>query len=101
MKEQEKFQTTIQKGLFLVDFSAPWCAPCRALEPVIEKITEKYKNRASVLEINIDEQRELASSFNVQSIPTLMIFKDGEEIERFIGLQSEKLLCSHLDKALE
>ena len=100
MKKLDEFVKSIEKGISLVDLNAPWCGPCRSQEPIIKKINEKYKGRANVLEVNIDKSRELAFKLNVQSIPTLIIFKDGEEIERFVGLQSEKDLCKSLDTVL-
>lgn len=96
----EKFHNQLGKGVSLVDFNAPWCAPCRAQEPVIRKIKAAYINRAAVIEINIDDDRELATACGVQSIPTLIIFKDGKEIRRFVGLQSESNLTRGLEDAL-
>lgn len=95
----EKFQNQLKKGVSLVDFNAPWCAPCRAQEPVIQKIKVAYTNRAAVIEINIDEHQDLATAYRVQSIPTLVIFKDGKEFRRFVGLQSESNLTRGLEEA--
>lgn len=95
-----KFQEEFKKGVSLVDFNAPWCAPCRAQEPVIKKLTTAYQHRAAIIEINIDKHHSLATEYGVQSIPTLIIFKDGREIKRFVGLQSEKTITASLDNAL-
>lgn len=98
--KMENFQEELRKGIKLVDFNAPWCAPCRALEPVIKKIRIAYQNRVGIFEINIDEQGPLAVDYGVQSIPTLIIFKDGKEIRRFVGLQSETTIKEGLDEIL-
>jgi thioredoxin 1 len=94
------FEETLKKGVTLVDFNASWCAPCKAQEPIIKKLADTYQNRASIMEINIDEHRTLATQFRVQSIPTLIIFKDGKEIKRFVGLQTETTIAKSLDEAL-
>ncbi len=100
MTESDQFNKIIEKGISLVDFNTPWCGPCRHQSPIIKEIREKYRGRVNVLDINIDEQRSLAFKFNISSIPTLIIFKDGREIEKFVGLKSEETLCASLDKVL-
>jgi len=99
MKENS-FNKKIENGITLFDFSAQWCAPCKAQEPIIKKLIASYKNRASIFEINIDENRELATKHMVQSIPTIIIFKDGKEIKRFVGLQTEHKISKSIDNAL-
>ena len=96
----DQFQETIENGVTLVDFNASWCAPCKAQEPVIKKLVDTYQDRASIIEINIDEHKTLATKYMVQSIPTLIIFKDGKEIKRFVGLQSENTIAKSLDEVL-
>ncbi|WP_299981235.1 co-chaperone YbbN [Desulfobacula sp.] len=96
----DQFQETLKNGVTLMDFNATWCAPCKAQEPVIKKLINTYQNRASIIEINIDEHRALATKYMVQSIPTLILFKDGKEIKRFVGLQSENTIVKSLDDAL-
>lgn len=96
----DQFQETLENGVTLVDFNANWCAPCKAQEPIIKKLVTTYQNRASIIEINIDEHRTLATKYMVQSIPTLIIFKDGKEIKRFVGLQSETTIIKSLDAVL-
>ncbi len=96
----DQFQKNMDKGVTLVDFNANWCAPCKAQEPIIKKLVNLYKNRASIIAINIDDHKTLATKYMVQSIPTLIIFKDGKEIKRFVGLQSENTIAKSLDAAL-
>ncbi len=74
-------------GVTLLDFSAQRCAPCKAQEPVIKNIITTCEDRASIIEINIDENRKLVTKHMVQSIPALIIFKEGKEMKRFVGLQ--------------
>ncbi len=94
------FQEKLKKGVTLIDFNAPWRAPCRAQEPVIQKLTNLYRGRAAIIEINIDDHNLLATEYGVQSIPTLIIFKEGKEMKRFVGLQSEAAIAESLDEAL-
>lgn len=90
----------VKDKVALVDFSAPWCGPCRQMVPVISKLTEKYKNRAAIVEINIDSQPAAATHYMVQSIPTLILFDQGREIMRFVGIQSLETLENNLDAVL-
>lgn len=73
----------------LVDFWAPWCGPCKMMGPVVDKLAEEGY---SVGKVDIDEEMELASKYQVMTIPTLIVFKDGEEVERMVGLQSKQRL---------
>ena len=98
--KMEKFQEELKKGITLIDFHAPWCAPCRAQEPMIKKIMAAYHTRVSILDINIDENHPLATEYRVQSIPTVILFKSGQEIRRWVGLQTEATITESLDQAL-
>jgi thioredoxin 1 len=93
----EDFKRSVAKGVTLVDFNAPWCGPCRAQEPILRDLEETYKGRATVTAIDIDAHQALAFALGIQSIPTLIIFKDGKEKKRFVGLQS----CATLSDALQ
>lgn len=87
-KENFNEEVLNSKGLVLVDFWATWCGPCRALGPILEDFANEYTN-VKVGKINVDEQPELASQFRVMSIPTLLLFKDGEVIKKSVGLLSK------------
>lgn len=89
-----------KSGVTLVDFSAPWCGPCKSQKPVIKELEVSYKGRAVVTEVNIDNNRDLAARLGIQSIPTLVVFKEGREVKRFVGLQSKSVLGQAIDKAL-
>ena len=71
----------------LVDFWAEWCAPCHAVAPIIEKLANEHGNVLSVGKLNVDEAREIAAQFQIRSIPTVMLFKDGRVVETLIGVQ--------------
>lgn len=90
----------IDTGMVLVDFSAPWCAPCRLQEPILERLAGNFKGRAAVLIVNADESRDMAMRFDITSIPTLILLKNGRELRRFIGLQSMETLSRAVEEAL-
>lgn len=76
----------------LVDFYADWCGPCQMMGPVIEKIAEELDGKAKVGKINVDENPDVAVEYNVMSIPTLIIFKEGKEVKRFVGVTDKEEL---------
>ena len=84
----------------LVDFWAPWCGPCKMIAPVLEEIASEYDGRLKVVKINIDENQTTPSNYGVRSIPTLILFKDGQEVEKIIGAQSKENLKQMVDKSL-
>src|SRR5437870_7485033 len=78
------------KGPILVDFWAPWCGPCRAMSPAVEAAAEKLAGDAKVYKINVDDNPSVSPRFNLRGIPTLILFKDGREINRLVGLSSRE-----------
>lgn len=97
---EKNFDLSISKGVTLVDFNAPWCKPCRAQEPIIHALKKIYRGAANVAMLNIDENREIAFKLGIQSIPTIIIYKDGMEMNRFIGLQNNETLAKALQRLI-
>jgi thioredoxin 1 len=91
--ETKKAETPI-----LVDFWAEWCGPCRMVGPVLEKLADEYAGKARVGKVNVDEHRNLAAQFGVQSIPTLLLFKGGKVVDQYIGATSRDVLVKMIDK---
>ncbi len=97
---EEEFNNAIENGVSLIDFNAPWCAPCRAQGPIVQQLSGQFEERAVIAEMNIDENQQTAMKLGIQGIPTLAIFKNGKEIQRFIGLQSQGTLSAAIEKVL-
>ncbi len=85
------FGSTISSGTVLVDFWAGWCMPCKMLAPVIEEIAEEFKDSIKTAKVDIDAEGELAVKYGVMSIPTVIVFKDGQELKRFVGVQPKEV----------
>jgi thioredoxin 1 len=96
----ENFTQEIASGVTLVDFYADWCGPCRMMEPVIEELASEMEGRANIAKLDIESAQQTTSTFNVTSIPTIILFKDGEEVERFIGVKSKEDLNRFISKHL-
>jgi thioredoxin 1 len=101
LSTENHFQETITTGVVLVDFNASWCGPCRFQDPIIKDIAKQFEGKALVSEVNVDENRETAIRLGIQSIPTLILFKNGQEVQRFIGLQTGNVLSRAIEKALD
>lgn len=98
---QEAFDKALGEGkLMMVDFWADWCGPCRMLGPLIEDLAVKYEDKAVVGKVNVDEEQELAIRYGVMSIPTVIFFKDGEEIDRKVGVMPPDAFIQTLDQNL-
>ena len=105
MKEvngQEQWQNEVinsEKPVF-VDFWAEWCGPCRMVSPTVEELSKEYKDKVNFVKVNVDQNNELASKYNVFSIPTLAIFRDGKVIAQTAGAASKESLRTYIDKHL-
>jgi thioredoxin 1 len=94
------FDELVSKGVSLVDFWAPWCGPCKMQGPIVEKTAEKFEGKALVGKMNVDENPGAPMRYGVRAIPTLILFKDGKEVNRFTGLQQEGQLSEALNQLL-
>lgn len=94
------FEKTIGQGVSLVDFWAPWCGPCRTQGPIVNEVAELLGEKVTIGKLNVDENQEIASRYGVSSIPTLIIFKDGQEAERLIGVRRRDELIEKLESYL-
>ncbi|MCH5299293.1 MAG: thioredoxin [Ruminococcus sp.] len=84
----------------LVDFWAEWCGPCKMLSPVVDGVSEQFSDKVDFYKVNVDEEPELAREYGIMSIPTLILFKDGEIVEQSIGLIGEADIAALVEKAL-
>ena len=96
IKEYE-FVNEVKDGLVLIDFYAEWCGPCKMLSPVLEQINKEHKD-VKVVKVNIDDSRSIASYYQIQSIPTLVLLKDGEFVQRMIGFNPKKKIEEFIEK---
>ncbi|MFZ5824021.1 MAG: thioredoxin [Bacillota bacterium] len=84
----------------LVDFWAVWCGPCRMIAPIVDELANEYTGKLKVGKLNVDENSAVAAKYGVMSIPTLMIFKNGQPAERIVGFQPKKELAAKIDRVL-
>ena len=98
---KESFEQAVNSGkLVMVDFWAAWCGPCRMLSPVIDGLDKRYEGKVVIGKVNVDEEQELAITNGVMSIPTVVFFKDGKEIDRKVGVMPDKAYAAVLDANL-
>ena len=93
-------EVTLAPGVILVDFWASWCAPCRAIAPLIDRLADEMKGRIKVGKLDVDVSGELASGLGVMSIPTLILFSGGKEVERLVGLRPYETLKALIEAHL-
>ncbi len=96
---EKTFDNVISGGITLVDFWATWCGPCRMQAPVIEELAEKYEGKFKVAKVDVDANPNIAARYGVMSIPTLIVFNNGEETVRRVGVQSLNQLEAMLGQA--
>ena len=87
-------------GVSVLDFWAEWCGPCRMISPIIEKLADEYNGKALIGKVNVDHNPDVAMKYGVRSIPTIVILKDGEEVDRHVGYTSQDALAKKIDAQL-
>ena len=90
--QEDNFNAEIAKGVTLVDFSADWCGPCRMLTPILDQVAQELKDKAKIVKINVDNAQQIASQFQVTSVPTMILFKDGKKVGSLVGLRDAAAL---------
>ena len=106
VKESEKivtltdqnFQNKIKTGMVLVDFWAAWCMPCKLMVPVLNEVAEQATANVTIAKVNVDEQKATAARFSIRSIPTMILFQNGKEVKRIVGVKTRDYLLKELDR---
>ncbi|MBR2240602.1 MAG: thioredoxin [Clostridia bacterium] len=98
----ENFISEVKESnqVVLVDFYADWCGPCKMMSPIVDKIAEEIGGQAKICKLNVDEAQDIAFEYNVMSIPTLIIFKNGSVVQTLVGLQDKETLLNSIKQAL-
>ncbi len=94
------FEGSISTGVCLVDYWAYWCIPCLTQDPVLDEIDEEIGHKALIAKVDINDNKVIANQQKVRNIPTLILYKDGQEIERFSGIQSKEIIINSIEKNL-
>jgi thioredoxin 1 len=94
----QTFSNETGSGLVLVDFWAPWCGPCKMIAPVLEELDAEIGEKVKIVKVDVDENQETAGKFGIMSIPTLLVLKDGEVVDKVVGFQPKEALAERLEK---
>lgn len=89
-----------KNGVTVVDFFAPWCGPCRKMAEVLAQIADEYQGKVNIYKLNTDENLETAKSMSISSLPSILVYKDGEALERMVGLMPKSAIISNIEKHL-
>lgn len=98
--DDSNFESTIAKGVTLVDFYADWCGPCKMIAPMMEELSSEYQGKATVAKLDVDKAQVASSKYNVTSIPTVILFVDGKEAKRVVGVRDKKTFQTMIESSL-
>ena len=96
----QNFQNKIKTGMVLVDFWASWCMPCKMMVPVLNEVAEEVNGKVTIAKVNVDEQKATAAKFGIRSIPTMVLFQNGKEVKRIVGVKTKDYLLKEFDRRL-
>ena len=94
----QNFQNKIKTGTVLVDFWAAWCMPCKLMVPVLNEVAEETGEKVTIAKVNVDEQKLTAARFGIRSIPTMILFQNGKEVKRIVGVKTKEYLLKEFDR---
>ncbi len=94
----KNFQNKIKTGTVLVDFWAAWCMPCKLMVPVLNEVAEETGEKVTIAKVNVDEQKLTAARFGIRSIPTMILFQNGKEVKRIVGVKTKEYLLKEFDR---
>jgi thioredoxin 1 len=95
----QNFANKTKSGVVLVDFWAAWCMPCKMMAPILNEVAVATEDQAKLYKLNVDEQQQIAAQYGIRNIPTMILFKDGKEVERIIGVKPKESIISSIQKA--
>jgi thioredoxin 1 len=93
---ESNFKASTKTGIYVVDFYADWCRPCKMMKPVLEEVAGEYSSKFTIASVNTDQNKTLSSQYNISGIPCLVILKDGKEVKRIVGYRDKTQLLSEL-----
>ena len=97
---EQNFQQVIAEGITVIDFWATWCGPCKMLSPIMEELAQKFKDKVKIAKVDIDNNQQLTEKLDISAVPTMIFFKDGNEVERFTGVKSQEEITQKIENHL-
>lgn len=94
----DTFDSHVKSGVTVIDFWAPWCGPCKMLAPVIEQISDEYGGKLQICKVNVDDNQNLATRYGIMSIPSVLVFKNGEVVDKMVGSRPKSQIKEMIDK---